>query len=1111
MLLFSLGLLALPLAAVTQGGDRGRPAPVILTEGQEEYPLGLHLELLADPTGQLTIEEVSSPAYDDQFIPSQAEVPNFGSISAAIWARFQVRDEAGPATAWRLAVAEARLGYVDLFIPAGDGTGWVHQQAGRARPFTVREVPYRYGVFKVPLPPGQTQTIYLRVQSAPLLLPLTLWSLEAFTQHTQTELLVFGLFYGLMLVMLGYNLFLFASLRDRSYLYLALFITSFGLNDALREGLAQQYLGPAWPNLYGISITATTNYMTALLFGTSFLQTNVRTPRLGKVMAAIILIAPIYEVLALLGWVPEAGGHTILALVTVLLLVAAGYMTGRQGYRPARYFLLAWLIFLGAAAFHNLTNAGLLPGTPFGQQSMRIGMALMVLLLSLALADRINLLKAATEQANLTLEEEIQERKSAQLALGQSEKKYRTVVEQATVGILVMQGGQRTYYNPAWLDMTGYSAEEYNSIPFLSLVYADDLETIEAAYQNLVMGQEFEALPNFRITDKSGDIKWLSAHSARIEWEGKPAGMVFIKDITERKQAEESLQERKDRYRLALETGQIALWQMNLVTGQWELDGAVEQITGYTAEELGTEVTWEEATHLEDLAWIGEAWQEMLEGRRERYAVVHRMLHKDGSVRWVEAQGTAIRDENGQVTRILGTTRDITATRQAEELVAERTAELVEANQYLQHEIGERRKAEAALLVVQGQLAQRVMERTAELEQANQQLSALLDTLEQRVADRTRELTTFLDLTMLVSENRALPDILALALDRILEASQCQAVCLHLLTEDQTCLDLSAQRGLSAAQQQQLGCLPLETELSGWLADPDAPALDLALPGGRLPSVLRLDGFRSYLGTQLQAREKVQGILSYYRTADRSFSLDEISLLAALAEQLGIVIENHRLRGRIEEVAVVAERQRLARDLHDSINQSLYSLNLFAHAGQEAAADGDTERLAASLARVEAISLDVLREMRLLLFQLQPAVLAEKGLAGALRQRLESVELRLGIEVDYLVEGLLELPDRVAAALYQAALEALNNALKHAHASQISVHLHLALPTLRLEIVDNGQGFDPAQTGGGMGLKNIRHRMEQMGGGLEVSSAPGSGTRMVLAVDVGALEENRKG
>jgi signal transduction histidine kinase len=400
-------------------------------------------------------------------------------------------------------------------------------------------------------------------------------------------------------------------------------------------------------------------------------------------------------------------------------------------------------------------------------------------------------------------------------------------------------------------------------------------------------------------------------------------------------------------------------------------------------------------------------------------------------------------------------------------------------------------------------LEQRVADRTAELEQANRQLSALLDVLEERVAKRTRELTIFLDLTLLVRETQSLPDILGTALGRILEAGHCQAVCLHLLgQEDESCLELVAQRGLSNAQQQQLERLPLEGPLADWLAWHFEPVLDWSPAATPRSAALRLEDLPVSLVVPLQRQGRLQGALSYFRQSDLNFSLEDISLLSALADQLGIVVENHRLRGHIEEIAVVAERQRLARDLHDSITQSLYSLNLFAHAGREAAEDGDAERLDDSLARVEEITLAVLKEMRLLLHQLRPLDLTEQNLAEALQIRFDSVERRLGIEVDFRVEGQQELPDQVAEALYRAALETLNNSLKHAEASRVTVYLEMVTPTVTLKIIDDGRGFDPERVSRGMGLRNIQERLEQLAGGVKISSAPGAGTTVELAVTV---------
>ncbi|KPK53908.1 MAG: hypothetical protein AMS22_06680 [Thiotrichales bacterium SG8_50] len=141
----------------------------------------------------------------------------------------------------------------------------------------------------------------------------------------------------------------------------------------------------------------------------------------------------------------------------------------------------------------------------------------------------------------LAINRDITRRKQAEDALGESEKNYHTVVEQVTKGILVMQDGQRKYYNPVWLGMTGYSAEEYDSLPFLSLVHADDLETVKSEYEKLLKDQVFDSFPDFRIITKSGDTKWLAIRGSTIDWDSRPAGMIFIEDITEYKRIEKEL------------------------------------------------------------------------------------------------------------------------------------------------------------------------------------------------------------------------------------------------------------------------------------------------------------------------------------------------------------------------------------------------------------------------------------------------------------------------------------------------------------------------------------------------------------------------------------------
>ena len=195
-----------------------------------------------------------------------------------------------------------------------------------------------------------------------------------------------------------------------------------------------------------------------------------------------------------------------------------------------------------------------------------------------------------------------------------------------------------------------------------------------------------------------------------------------------------------------------------------------------------------------------------------------------------------------------------------------------------------------------------------------------------------------------------------------------------------------------------------------------------------------------------------------------------MALIMALAEQIGMMLENHRLRQNAEEMAVLEERQRLARDLHNSVTQSLYSLTLFSRAGR-AAEDGDHDRLIYSLTELERNTLHALREMRLLLYELRPADLEQGGLIPAIELRLNTVERRVGLQMDAQLDEYVGMSPNCEIQLYHIIVEALNNVVKHAAATHLTLQLTQADGHLHLRIIDDGQGFDPAQTKGGMGLE----------------------------------------
>lgn len=210
---------------------------------------------------------------------------------------------------------------------------------------------------------------------------------------------------------------------------------------------------------------------------------------------------------------------------------------------------------------------------------------------------------------------------------------------------------------------------------------------------------------------------------------------------------------------------------------------------------------------------------------------------------------------------------------------------------------------------------------------------------------------------------------------------------------------------------------------------------------------------------------------------------------------------NRELReqqSRLEQLAVVEERQRLARELHDSVTQSLYSVTLYADAASMALTAGQPDVTAGYLRDLKDTAQEAMRDMRLLIFELHPPVLEHEGLVAALQARLAAVETRAGLQTEFHVQDEGPLRLEVEKELYRIAQEVLNNVVKHARAQHVGVQLQFTAQSVCLEVRDDGVGFDvpAAKKSGGMGLRNIEERVALAGGVLTLESRPGAGTRV---------------
>ncbi len=234
-----------------------------------------------------------------------------------------------------------------------------------------------------------------------------------------------------------------------------------------------------------------------------------------------------------------------------------------------------------------------------------------------------------------------------------------------------------------------------------------------------------------------------------------------------------------------------------------------------------------------------------------------------------------------------------------------------------------------------------------------------------------------------------------------------------------------------------------------------------------------------------------------------AFSIITLNAQASRRQSEALLAELQTYTGQAEALAIAQERNRLARELHDSVAQTLYGLTLQAEAANRKLSAGQYDAVADYLTFFRDSTQQTLAETRLLIFELRPPILDEVGLTAALQARLDAVERRSGLDYELDIAEGERLPRQVETGLYRITLEALNNILKHAQASQISLILQQNGKQIHLQIRDNGIGFAPkGQLPQGYGLQSMRERAEQLGGSFNLQSKPGSGTIITVEVPI---------
>ncbi len=462
-----------------------------------------------------------------------------------------------------------------------------------------------------------------------------------------------------------------------------------------------------------------------------------------------------------------------------------------------------------------------------------------------------------------------------------------------------------------------------------------------------------------------------------------------------------------------------------------------------------------------DSEWFMDWDRVVMESGEPRFGILERLMRADGEVRWLETNKVPLREANGDIIGVLGTFEDVT----------------------------ERRNAEDELKLTLDELDDRVQRRTTELERAN-------EALRREVEDRIR-------LQAGERQQRAYAEALrdtAAAMSKTLgvEAVTEQALfgVERLVSNDLAAIILVRANGEPE--------LIHETTSYGYVDHPiDSASIDVAalsiveqLGDEAGPVVIEdpersIGPARSVLGARMQVADKVIGYLLVESVTAEFFSDSHADRLRAVADQAGAALSNAQLAGRVSELAAAEERQRLARDLHDAVNQTLWTAALTAES-LLTQVDGDSQ-IATRVDRLRKLTRGALSEMRALLLELRPLELAGVDLGELIGHLVTALEGRRSLDVQVELDA-LKLEPEAHVALYRIAQEAISNVAQHAEAETLRVRLH-AGPPVELVVEDDGTGFDYDRLPAGhFGLRNMRDRAGAIGADFSMYSEPERGT-----------------
>ncbi len=807
-------------------------------------------------------------------------------------------------------------------------------------------------------------------------------------------------------------------------------------------------------------------------------------------------------------------GRLYLLFLPLIVMVVIGT---RAGMISAAVSLTLYAACTVAAQTGLLARWSTAPGgttdTPLGLSYwVEAGAALAVFMVAvLVLVERFLRLHLRTLAASRRTADDLARTAGA---LKEREERLNLIVQGANDGVWDWDlATDEVYFSPRWKGMLGYADSEVaNRLEsWRGLLHPEDSERALAAVQASKEGSSKPYELEHRLRHKDGSYRWILSRGALLrDAQGRPYRFVGTHtDITERRQAVAALEAAYQGLEQRVQERTRELAALNsiaaVVSGSLDLGQIMTAGLEKTMEILGTEGGGAYRLEGEELAIIADRglspdFVRFVSRLPLAAALAGQPLQLDQPVIWVTSDHPAgamkerILAEGLQL--MIGVPLTAKGRLLGALMISTRTARTLAPE-------------ESSLAIAIGQQIGLAME-NARLYEAER--------LGHEEAERREAVAEGMRATLAVLNSRqSLEETLEFIVHQTCRVIGCDATSLLQLDPEDERLRIRSSCGLDPGFAASIR-LPLGRGGAGRALQQHTPMAfpDVAAETGRLAGLggeeaeeeravlqrLLRFGFRSLLAVPLVVQGEGYGAIVLYWRQPRAFSEEETRLAASVADQAALAVENARLRSRAEQAATFAERGRLARELHDSVTQSLYSVTLYAAAAARLLQAGDAATAAGHLQELRGTAQEALREMRLLIFQLSPPVLDRNDLAAALQMRLDAVEARGGMPVDYRVEGSDQLAPAVREELYHIAQEALNNVLKHAHAGRVSIHLRFRENGARLEVGDDGRGFDAdrGREGGGLGLRGMQERARRIGADLRFESAAGGGTKVIVEV-----------